>query len=702
MGRKKGAAIFLILAMLISLAAGTVYAEELSNKGKNTTPAHRKYIRYDKEDRYTLALDITGKAESVTGEKPKVDVLLIVDRSNSMKKNMYGGDDTGYWNPSRLKILKNVVTGAGSYQGKGLTDSIFKNEGMDARMSVVAYSGEEEKHDIAYNDAYTVQTWTDSQSAINSAVEGIDADGGTNCEAGLYTAVSTLSGARADAQKYVIFLSDGDPTYYYNDRGQTEGTGSRYDPTAAEHAYTQAEKITGLAGFYTIGFSSDSNPTFMKTLKEKAGAEKRGYYGANDADELAKVFKEITADITEYTCRNVTITDTLSEYVQIPDDGFQYNIEVKDENGQVQTLPSDAKIAVNYDAGTRSVTAKFPKDYALKAGWTYVIYFPVVPSQKAYDEFAETGYPHTGSTNSDAVGNQTSSGQKGFYANTSAKLTFTYGTQSASEKTVDYAEKPVVQVSALTIPVEKQWGNAEETKRPESVTVYLHQDGKQEAYRTLELSANTGWKGNFEKVAKGHTYTISEKEVPGFVTSVTGDAAKGFVVTNTKLPTLSISKEVTGTMGDKTKKFSFTVQLKSETGQMVNGSYDYIGGVLDEINGVEKPKDGKLVFVDGKAEIALSHGQKITIQNLPVGSSYKVEEKADADYKVIYNGEESERGEGVLKKDENMAVVNERDFIPDTGISADSSGSPFILGAGGLLIFAVITFFLRRRSRCHI
>ena len=47
----------------------------------------------------------------------------------------------------------------------------------------------------------------------------------------------------------------------------------------------------------------------------------------------------------------------------------------------------------------------------------------------------------------------------------------------------------------------------------------------------------------------------------------------------------------------------------------MNGTYHYSGSVKPEFEKeAEKPADGTLTFVDGRAEISLLHGQQITLQ----------------------------------------------------------------------------------------
>lgn len=307
-----------------NVGAGNPVAVHLSRgAASEAAPEHQKYIKKNAEDDYTLTLNVKGMYDSET-TIPKIDVLLIVDKSGSMDRNM----TTTGGKTSRMDVLKQVVTKEG-----GLTDSILGNAQIDAQMAVVTYSGSQDGG--TYNDAKLLQKWTDEQATVNSAVNGIKADGGTNCEAGLRTGAEALESSRADAKKFVIFLSDGEPTYYYAngttdkywvpiwgdilyDAGTTLGPGSGSSQTACDRAIEQVKQIKGMEGFYTIGMTNDSNPTFLTGLKDASDAAKTGYYGANDTDELEKAFQEIVGETTEFICRNVTITDKLSEYVKIP------------------------------------------------------------------------------------------------------------------------------------------------------------------------------------------------------------------------------------------------------------------------------------------------------------------------------------------------------------------------------------------------
>ena len=111
----------------------------------------------------------------------------------------------------------------------------------------------------------------------------------------------------------------------------------------------------------------------------------------------------------------------------------------------------------------------------------------------------------------------------------------------------------------INIPVEKVWeDNDREYLRPAEITVKLLADGV-DTGKTLKLSADNGWKGSFNdlnvtKDGQAITYTIEEAAVDGYRTTITGDAATGFVITNTypTTPPPTPGDETVDVSGDKT------------------------------------------------------------------------------------------------------------------------------------------------------
>ena len=94
-----------------------------------------------------------------------------------------------------------------------------------------------------------------------------------------------------------------------------------------------------------------------------------------------------------------------------------------------------------------------------------------------------------------------------------------------------------VEEETIDIPVEKRWVGTPK----ESVTVKLLADGS--VIDEAVLSKDNNWKHVFTDLPKYDSsddheivYTVSEDPVPGYTASITGDAASGFVITNTETP----------------------------------------------------------------------------------------------------------------------------------------------------------------------
>ena len=100
------------------------------------------------------------------------------------------------------------------------------------------------------------------------------------------------------------------------------------------------------------------------------------------------------------------------------------------------------------------------------------------------------------------------------------------------------------------ISVTKTWSDGEnqDGKRPNSVEVELLADGTRTG-QSLTLDASNNWQASFSNLDKYDSsdneiaYTVAEKTVPtGYRSTITGDMASGFVVTNSHTPeTLTVA-----------------------------------------------------------------------------------------------------------------------------------------------------------------
>ncbi len=117
----------------------------------------------------------------------------------------------------------------------------------------------------------------------------------------------------------------------------------------------------------------------------------------------------------------------------------------------------------------------------------------------------------------------------------------------------------------------------------------------------------------------GTAYTVGEGGAEGYTvfaagwngTIAEGGTVVAAFVNDRQIPLgdLKITKTVTGSAGDRTKEWNFHVALDDKS---VSGVY---GGVT---------------FTDGEADVALKHGESVTLTGLPAGTAYTVtEQEAD-------------------------------------------------------------------------
>ena len=92
------------------------------------------------------------------------------------------------------------------------------------------------------------------------------------------------------------------------------------------------------------------------------------------------------------------------------------------------------------------------------------------------------------------------------------------------------------------IPVSKVWDDVDDQDgvRPDEVVILLLADGEKTG-QSVVLSEENGWKDTFKDldVKKDGTkiaYTVTEATVPHYAAEITGDAEKGFTVTNSHTP----------------------------------------------------------------------------------------------------------------------------------------------------------------------
>lgn len=156
--------------------------------------------------------------------------------------------------------------------------------------------------------------------------------------------------------------------------------------------------------------------------------------------------------------------------------------------------------------------------------------------------------------------------------------------------------------------------------------------------------------------------------------------------------TVKIKKLVTGSMGDKSKQFNFTVSIK-------NGDM-YLPFEINDTSYTEtKP-----------ANILLKNDETTTLTKVPVGATVTITEDdySGSRYETSYAIKNSDSGKTriatisdiqQLNNDENIphevTFTNNKDAIPDTGL--DLNTTPYILALGIVAAGAGVLLFRRRK-----
>lgn len=489
-------------------------------------PEKHKRIKKNNDGSYTVNVDVKGAASSttVTTTQP-IDFTLVLDVSGSMDGPMGSTDRT-----KRLDALKKAVDNF--LDGAANANKGAQSGSEPVRVGLVKFSGKESNNvgndmyrsgGYQYNYSQIVSKLTADMSGLKTKVNELKAAGSTRADNGFKRAVKVMENARTDAKKVVIFFADGTPSSV-----------SDFDASVANGAVTAAKTLKDQGDMvYSIGIFASADPSSLSSKENQfmhavssnfpkaiaynnrgGGDKDAGYYkAAKNASELNAIFDEIQkSETTTSAYTNVTMEDTLSDYVDLADNN--YRVVAKDASGKVVSL-TNVDYTLTYDASTKKFTVAFLK--ALAHNVTYTLEYNVKPTQKAYDEYAanlnagKDGYDGVkGNANTDLPGNATSSNQPGFHTNDSACLTYT-----ADGKTHECRENPyphpVIQVVHSTLHVDKQWsGNGQ---KPESITVDIKQGN--DTYKTVTLKRDDSGKWSTDVIIPAgaqKTYTVTEVE----------------------------------------------------------------------------------------------------------------------------------------------------------------------------------------------
>lgn len=339
------------------------------------------------------ALSSTSNVKS--SSTTPLDIVLVLDASGSMDDSM----DDGTKRIDALKSAANNFVNHIAEQNQGISDSSKQHQ-----VSIVKFSGDKSAavgNDTYYRGGYkynysqvmkAMSPCTDA-AAFRNTINSINPAGSTRADYGLQLADSQTSN-REDAKKIVIFFTDGSPT-------SSSGFESEVASSAVSAAKAMKDKK---ATVYTVGIFSGADPSadpsgasnenkFMHAVSsnypEAAYTQNSGFWGgwdwnlgtrpdgsdfyksATNADELKKVFDDISSEIVkgsgyptnategaEQTSGYITFDDALGAYMQVDSfkaialNGQTFENPTKTTAGNVDTYTFDGTVAM----GDKSVS----------------------------------------------------------------------------------------------------------------------------------------------------------------------------------------------------------------------------------------------------------------------------------------------------------------------------------------------------------
>lgn len=712
---------------------------------------HEKYATLRDDGTYDLTLTVAGKKGTETN-KAKLDVIYILDKSGSMKED-FGGT-------SKRIAASNAIT--------ALTKSLKQNVNIDARFSMVTFSGNKttgmwgQGDTKTWDDAEVAVSWTTDAGTIERGSKPTS-NGGTNYQAGIRTAKELLTSKRAGAMTAVIFISDGDPTFYYNPDGYTRGDGNNDGNGGADNLKVCLDAAKneianlGVNYFYTVGVGKASDYVNLSDLCSASGVSGAKNFDGTNTDELTKVFSTIESDILTFLCSNVSIQDVLSENVEVvkDKDGVfkSLKIVVTGKDGKTivegdnkvtfQDGTQNVTLKAGYDSKTKTITLDFPAEYQLNAEYTYKVIANIDATEKAYENYRknltdnkdenEKGYKDAAD-----AGTGTHAGEKGMYTNenSEAKMTYTF----RGEEYTELYDKPVIKLHPGKLILEKEVEGLD-SLTPEQLEQYKanlkfkikvktkNDTSLKEEEITLTAFAKES-NGNEDSGSDSNTnrknkyiYTVMEGINPGSFYEITEDGGE---VEGYTWETAADKKSENGTIvKDETEKVFFKntysrkniplIINKTVEGNMSEKRKEFAFSItLKDANGAAyelSDEEIKDVGFSTKGEnqkgvytFTLKDGESKEF-SLPYGCKYTISEEdySSSGYKT-YIGEKKEENQKRMTEEETLTQKTEINFLNKKEVipptGVETTMTAWLLMTGvTLLLGAVFLLFGIRRKR---
>lgn len=595
--------------------------------------------------------DVTLRIEGKDNPKTS-DIVLVIDRSGSMRDH------------GRMSSAKAAA--------RDLIAALLPSE--YTRIAVVSYAS-----DVSVNQGLTNNT-----SSLTYAINNLSATGGTFTQAGIRQAEALLDNSSAD-YKHIVLLSDGEPTFSYRiDRPQNylQRVGDHYETSTAvpEDAFLYPRRVGNGNSIYTyMGWGTNYYNHGNSTIAEAGFAKDDGYVMWTIALEAGATGDRILSDIASPDKAYVATPDQLQEIFQAI--AGKINSAVKDASvsdpmgtGFVIPIGSVSDIQATQGEATYDTATR-------KINWNIgTLTKPITTGSDI--KYAEIHYRVE---IDDGILN--AQGEDGNYStNGNATVKYTDAAGDEQEKVF-----PVPKVDPILLIIEKHLydKNGNEVTNSDDQVFSIRITSDRGYDKTYQLKA--GERKVMTNIRLEDIYTVEEVGYPAGKSAadylsecnIYNAATNTFKIrqsspdspvsiTNREIPTLTLKKQVTGTLGDKTKKFNFNLSIKRDSTT-----------ILDAV------------------QISLADGESKNIKEvLPAGvvlqpkDKIVITETSGDGYNITYTIDNGSIQDGTgatatfsLLGDTTVSFKNEKMDVPLTGLTSLTGNSvlPQVIALGGAI-----------------
>ena len=579
-----------------------------------------------------------------------------------------------------------------------------------------------------YGTSYEYNTLASLNAGAKITFENV-----TNC----YNAATDEMKALSPSRFYVVVTGSANPESTENSNNLSQANLNKVKAKASDVVNGMLKNVNG--GYEEV-FAVDSSDLAKAFKSIAAQLTELFYTNVTVTDILRHQSGELMVDLVPDAEIGIAVYNGATEIANshaIAASGTSLNLPATEKN-------EAATLKATYDSEKHQLDLIFPSDYKLEPEYTYKLYTVIRPTERAYQEFRKNdGYIIPGDDEDNPTGTPgegntgTHSGQLGFRANDSAVVDYVYEGAGKEEAYMF----PVVQLHPGTLVVKKTFeGLTDEEIQSLDMSFDVEitypadtsngkTEGIKENYKlalkekeghvVMTKNADGSYSWSVKNLSPETTYVVTEKggNLEGFDMStsttttsgtVAGKTADGSVGKNetvtvaynnkyeVSVTKASVTKLVTGNMGDRSKAFNFTASLSGRTNSMIGVEF------VKNDSGVPE------VITTETFDFTLKHGETIVFTKVPLGAELTVSENAEdytltkVDVTNVPDGEAAEmEGTSVslvmsnVDNGHDFTFINDKTVLIDTGIMLDSLPYFVILS---VVAVAGVLLFLRKRK----